>query len=134
MTPVRAPFDQRESKHRVRRNTTAEGASELRSHIPRHHCPRQRLLGCRSKRHDRVEVRTRNRTEGENQGDEYGTGSKAVGEQRDRGVAGRQSLTHDARSHDRSDQQQTADELRNDGTHLRCTAADRSRLCLFFFR
>ena len=47
-------------------------------------------------RDGRVEVRSRNRPEGENQRDQHGAGGERIGQQRDGDVAAGQPLAHDA--------------------------------------
>ena len=58
-----------------------------------------------------IEVRARDRTEGQDQRHQHGAGREGVREERDRDVPAREPLTHDARADDAREQQRRPDGL-----------------------
>ena len=68
--------------------------------------------------HDRIEVSTRNGTERQDQRHQRRSGCERVGEQRDGDIPAGEPLAHDARTHDRHQEQGRPDELCNDRPHV----------------
>ena len=88
-----------------------DGADELRGEVGGHVPPGDAALGRIGEGHGRIEVRARNRPEGQDQRDERGARGDGVGEQRDGDVPAGEPLAHDAGPDHGRQEQRRADGL-----------------------
>ena len=79
--------------------------------VARHLAPGQAALARIRQRHDRIEVRARDRSEGDDQRDQRRARREGVGEQRERDVRARELLGHDPRPDDGGQQQRRSERL-----------------------
>ena len=110
-------LDEIEPEHRVREHDAGERARDLRDEIPgqlRARHPAKRRF---DQRHDRIEVRARDRREAEDEHVERGAGRDRVGEQHDRCVAGGERLAHDPGADHGREQQRRTDEFSGEALH-----------------
>ena len=108
---LRGEEERRLLEHDVGDRHADEGPDELRRDVARHLAPGQAPLARIRQRHDRIEVRARDRSEGDDQRDQRRARREGVGEQRERDVRARELLGHDPRPDDRGQQQRRSERL-----------------------
>jgi len=98
-------FEWRHPEHQMRRPSPQYGAGNLHDDIGERSVPLNLTPQQEGERDKRIEMRAGHRTHRADQHDEDGPGRRRVAEQRERGIAARQPLAHDAGADDGREQE-----------------------------
>lgn len=104
----RRPLQQGQLEHRVREQRSQHRAGDLRRDVGRERAPRQGAAQAERQGHDGIEVRAGDGREQLNEHEQHGAGRKGVAKKRERGVAAREPLPHDAGADDGGEQERRA--------------------------
>lgn len=107
------------TEHEVRRDWATDRSQTLYCQTAAGVRPGQAVLDHVQYCDGRIEVRTGNWPESQNQREQGRTRGHGIGKKRDRHVATRQTFTHDSGTYDSGDQESGTDELRNEATQER---------------
>ena len=113
MSRVRGQREYGRVEHRVRHSYSDDGAYQLDRHIGRGCAARDIAAKSHGEHDQRIEVRSRQWRKPFDQGEQRGPSGQGVGQQRHRGIAGREPLSQNARADHRDQQEAGAERLRH---------------------